>query len=314
MITRSILATVTALLLTVSTLAAPTLRGDITVINDVVTVGDMFDDAGMSAEDALFRAPRPGTTGSVDLIDIRAAAARLGIETFETRGLDTIRVSRSATVVDQTLLTNLINTDLANRGIITEGMSANTQFTTAFSALNAEAVDTPASVTSLRYLPGTGAFTARFAIAGVDQPLDIAGTIELMIEAPHLTGNLPAGTVLDASDIAMRPVPLRYVESTGVARLQDVVGMALVRQSRDGMMLKPADVTTPLTVAKNDPVTIYFRRGPLTLTVKGQAITGASMGAPLQVLNLMSRRVISATAIAAGAVEVSGAPLAMAGL
>ena len=69
-----------------------------------------------------------------------------------------------------------------------------------------------------------------------------------------------------------------------------------------------------MTVAKNDLVTIYFRHGPMTLTVKGQAVTGATIGAPLQVLNLMSRRVISATAIAAGAVEVSSEPLALAGL
>ncbi|MGV8854064.1 MAG: flagellar basal body P-ring formation chaperone FlgA [Devosia sp.] len=314
MIARSVLATVVSLLLSASALAAPSLKGDITVVADVVTVGDMFDDAGMSAEDALFRAPKPGTTGNVDLHDIEAAAARIGIETFEARGLDSIRVSRSATVVDQTLLADLISADLTNRGILTEGMSANTQFATAFSAINAEAVDNPASVTALRYLPGSGAFTARFAISGLDRPLDIAGSIELMIDAPHLAGNFPAGTVLDASDIVMRPVPLRFVESTGIARLQDIIGMSLVRQSRDGMMLKPADLTTPLTVAKNDPVTIYFRRGPLTLTVKGQAVTGASLGAPLQVLNLMSRRVINATAIAAGAVEVSTAPLAMAGL
>lgn len=79
-------------------------------------------------------------------------------------------------------------------------------------------------------------------------------------------------------------------------------------------MLKASDVSTPLTVAKNDPVTIYYRQGPLTLTVKGQAVTGAAQGAGLQVLNLMSKRVISAVAIAPGAVEVTAAPMTLAGL
>jgi flagella basal body P-ring formation protein FlgA len=314
MIARSAIAVLTTLLLGATALAAPTLKGDITVNAAVVTVGDMFDEAGMSAEDALFRAPKPGTTGTVNLLDIKAAAARIGIETFDPRGLDKVRVSRATTVVDQTMLADLITADLKNRGILSQGMSANTIFTTTFNALNAEAVDQPASVTSLRYLPGTGAFTARFSIAGISQPLDVSGSIELMIEAPHLAGNYPAGTILDASDVVMRPVPLRFAESTGVARVQDIVGKALTRQSRDGMMLKPSDVSTPLTVAKNDLVTIYYRRGPMTLTVKGQAVTGATIGAPLQVLNLISRRVISATAIAAGAVEVSAEPLALADL
>lgn len=314
MIVRSILAAMTALLLTASARAAPILKGDIVVNAAVVTVGDMFDDAGLAAEDALFRAPRPGTSGNVSLVDIKAAAARIGLESFDTRGLDGVRVSRAATIVDETMLAELIAADLAGRGILAAGMSADTFFAAPVAALNAEAVDHPASIVSLRYLPGTGLFSARFAIAGIEQQLDVSGTIELQIEAPHLIGSFPAGTVLTAADVVMRPVPLRYAESTGVARLQDIIGKALTRQSRDGMLLKPADVTTPLTVAKNDLVTIYFRKGPMTLTVKGQAITGATIGAPLQVLNLMSRRVISATAIAAGAVEVSADPLALAGL
>jgi flagella basal body P-ring formation protein FlgA len=129
-----------------------------------------------------------------------------------------------------------------------------------------------------------------------------------------LTGTLPAGTVLGADDIELRPVPLRFAEASGPARAEDLIGKALKRSSRDGMVLKGSDVTVPLTVAKNDLVTIYFRKGPMTLTVKGQAITGGTIGAPVQVLNLMSKRVISATAIAAGAVEVSNNPLTLAGL
>ncbi|WP_193335334.1 flagellar basal body P-ring formation chaperone FlgA [Devosia beringensis] len=314
MIIRSAFATLALLLLSATALAAPALKGDITVTAGVITVGDMFDEPGLAAEDALFRAPKPGTTGNVTLRDIKAAAARIGIEAFESRGLDSIRVSRAATMIGQTDLAELIRADLANRGILTAGMSANTQFATAFTAFNAAAVDTPASLTSLRYAPANGTFTARFAIAGFDQPLDLSGSIELMIDAPHLATNTTAGTILTPDNIVMRPVPLRFAEASGVARLEDIVGKALSRQSREGMMLKPADLSTPLTIAKNDAVTIYFRRGPMTLTVKGQAVTGAALGAPLQVLNLMSRRVISATAIAAGAVEVSAEPLALAGL
>jgi flagella basal body P-ring formation protein FlgA len=311
MIIRSALA---LLLLTSTALAAPVLKRDITVTGPIVTLGDMFDDAGLAAEHPLFRAPKPGTSGLVPLKDIRSATARIGVEAFDAAGLEGVRVSRAATIVDQSTLTTLINQDLADRGIITSGMSADTIFTTAITPLNAEAVPQPASVISLRYLPGTGAFSARFAIAGVELPLDVSGNIEMMIEAPHLTGTLPAGAILSPNDIAMRPIPLRFAESTGIARLEDLVGKALKRPSRDGMVLKASDVSAPLTISKNDLVTIYFRQGPMTLTVKGQAVTGATIGAPVQVINLMSKRVISATAIAAGAVEVSNDPLTLAGL
>lgn len=314
MIKRTLLASLSALLLASAVSAAPVLKADIVVTTEVVTVGDMFDNAGLAAEDALFRAPRPGTSGVVSLADIAAATARIGIEQFDANGLQATRVSRAAVVVDEVVLTQLIVADLRARGILARGMSADTLFTAPVPAINAEAVAQPASIVSLRYLPGSGAFAARFAIAGVEQPLDVTGSIELMIDMPHLTGTLPAGTVLTAGHIQMRPVALRFAESAGVVLPEQAIGMALTRQSRDGMMLRPSDLTTPLMISKNDQVTIYYRQGPMTLTVKGQAITGAAAGAPLQVLNLMSRQVISARALAPGAVEVSSEPLSLAGL
>jgi flagella basal body P-ring formation protein FlgA len=314
MILRSAIATFAGLLLSGAAWAAPVLKTDIVVSAPIVTVGDMFDAAGAGAEQPLFRAPSPGTSGVVSVSDITAALARIGIEEFEANGADGVRVSRAAAVIDETVLSDLIAADLATRGIISTGMTVDTLFSVPVRPLNAEAVAEPARVISLRYLPGNGAFTARFAISGIEQPLDVAGTIELMIAVPHITASLPAGTLLSADNIEMRPVPLKFVESTGVARLEDVVGKTLVRQSREGMMLKPSDVSVPLLVSKNDPVTIYFRKGPMTLTVKGQAVTGAAAGGLVQVINLMSKRIISATAISAGAVEVSADPLALAGL
>jgi flagella basal body P-ring formation protein FlgA len=314
MILRSTLTTLAALLMTGAAWAQPVLRADIVVAGALVTLGDMFDQPGEQAGEALFRAPRPGTSGVVDVGDIAAALNRIGIARFDAAGLTGIRVTRAATVVDEAMLTDLIAADLDARGILTAGMSLDALFATPITPITAEAVPQPVTIANLRYLPGSGAFSARFTIAGIDQPLDVSGTIELLIEVPHVISSLPAGTLLSPEDIEMRPVPLRFVESAGAARLDDVIGKTLIRQSREGMMLRPADIATPLLVSKNEPVTIYFRQGPMTLTVKGQAVTAAAAGAPLQVLNLMSRRVISAIAIAPGAVEVGSAPLTVAGL
>lgn len=314
MILRSSLATLASLLLSNAAWALPVLRAEISVSAPLVTVGDMFADAGDLAETALFRAPQPGTSGLVPISDIRAALARVGVEQFDPAGLDGSRVTRSAIIVDQTMLTELIARDLMARGIMEEDMSVDALFATPVQPINADAVDKPVEVISLRYLPGSGAFSARFAIAGVDQPLDVSGTIDFMVEAPHIAASLPAGTLLTAADIEMRPVSLKYVESQGTVLVDDLIGKTLLRQSRQGMMLRLADVTTPALVSKNDVVTIYYRKGPMTLTVKGQAVSSGANGAPVQVLNLMSKRVISATVIAAGAVEVGADPLAIAGL
>lgn len=311
---RSVIAALAFTLAGSAAFAAPLLRSDIVVVDPVVTVGDMFDEAGALAELPLFRAPLPGTTGNVDLAAIRQATDRIGLATFDTGGLASTRVSRAATMVDETMLSALISQDLRARGILTHGMEANTAFDTAIAPIAAAATENPIQLVTLRYLPGNGTFSARFAVAGQPQMLEANGSIALVVEAPHLAAALPAGTVLKPENIVMRPVPVWQANAQGIPALDQLVGMALNRPSRDGMLLRASDVSTPLAVAKNDLVTIYYRQGPMTLTVRGQAVTGAAKDTPLQVLNLVSRRVISAVAIAPGVVEISNAPVATAGL
>ena len=311
---RALSLTLAMLLSTGLASAAPVLRAEVTVNAPVVTVGDMFDDAGVLAEQPLFRSPLPGTTGNVDLAAVRSATARIGLTRFEINGLAQVRVSRAASIVDQTLLADLITQDLRHRGILSEGMTANMLFANPPDTITVAADDTPARLENLRYLPGNGTFSARFSLSGQNRPLDLNGSIEISIEAPHLAAGLSAGTVLRPDHIIMRPLPIQQADAQGIASLDQLVGMALNRQTRDGMLLRASDVSTPLAIAKNDLVTIYYRQGLMTLTVKGQAITGAAEGSPLQVLNLVSKRVISATAIAPGAVEVSTTPITLAGL
>jgi flagellar basal body P-ring formation protein FlgA len=294
--------------------AAPVLRSEVKVTAAIVTVGDMFDDAGLLAEQALFRAPAPGTSGIVSIEAVRQAANLIGLTTFDAEGVVRVRVVRDATSVDATMLTDLVSAELTKRGIVTPGVTVAATFDQPNLDYNAEAVAEPATLASLHYMPGSDTFTARFLLAGYDAPVDLSGRIDLMVEAPHLVSGLHAGSVLQPSDIVMKAIPLKIAEAAGYADLADLVGKALVRQSRAGMMLRAADVTTPELISRNDYVTIYFRNGPLTLTVKGQALGAAIKGDSVQVLNLMSRKVVTAVAIAQGAVEISNGQLNVAGL
>lgn len=301
-------------LLASAAFAAPVLKGNVMVNSDVVTVGDMFADAGMMAEEALFRAPAPGTSGVVDINAIRKAAARIGITEFDEMGIEQVRVGRQAQIVDETVLTNLIAADLAGRGILLNGATVDTVFDMPFQALNAEAVDQPVYLANLRYLPGNGTFAARFIVAGVKAPVDVTGRIDLLIEAPHLAASLPPGSILTPADIEMRSVPLKFAESNGFASIDQLVGKALQRQSRAGMLLRPADVAEPLVISRNEAVTVFFRSGPLTLSVKATALNAASQGETIQVINLVSKRVLTGVAVGKGTVEVTSNSMNVAGL
>ncbi len=84
--------------------AAPVLRQSITVNTPIVTVGDMFDNAGLISEEALFRAPAPGTTGEVSLSAVRDAALRVGLQEFENPGRSGITVARAGVIVSENTL------------------------------------------------------------------------------------------------------------------------------------------------------------------------------------------------------------------
>lgn len=304
-----------ALLAAVATTAgaAPMLRSEVTVVAPIVTVGDMFDDAGALAEKALFRAPAPGTTGTVSLDAVRLAANLVGLTEYGTEGVLRVRVARAVTVIDGPALTALIVGDLAARGIVTDDITVEARFDMPNPSFNAEAVADPVQLVSLRYTPGNGAFAARFMIAGTDAPVDLGGRIELMIEAPHLVATHAAGTILKPTDIEMRLVPLKHAESAGVPALDQLIGKQLTRQSRGGLMLRASDVTEPLVVQRNAQVTVLLQTGPMLLTVKGQALNAAAVGESVQVLNSVSRKILIGTALPSGAVQL-GNTLNVAGL
>lgn len=297
-------------------LAAPVLKAEVSVNHPVITVGDMFEDAGLLAERALFRAPEPGTTGIVSLEAVRAAAAKAGLSDYAQDGLLSVRVERRATVVDTTVLSGLISADLAVRGLLPQGAELHTRFDNPGLSYNAEAVETPVTLLALRYQPGSASFSARFQVAGMELPVDVAGSIDLLVEVPHLAASLKAGAVLTPADIEMKRVSLAFADQSGVENFDDLVGKQLRRNSRAGVMLKAADVTEPLAVRRNTEVTVLLRTGPMTLTVIGQSLGDAASGQPVQVMNSVTRKILTGVATANGAVEITtaAAKLQVAGL
>ena len=293
-----------ALLSATAAFAQPSLKGDITVNTDIVPVGDMFDNPGELSETAIFRAPSPGTTGIVPLADIENAARAIGLSDFENVGYTRIRVARLTTVVDAPALATLISAELSRRGVLANGITADTHFDLANVSLNASQVETPATLSDLRYTAQTGQFSARFMIAGIDQPVDLTGNVQLMAKAPRLLDTYAAGTVLAASDFEFTDVPLVTAAAGGYAALDQLVGKQLVRQSQAGIMLRASDVTDPTAVTRNALVTAYIKVGAMTLTVKGQALSTVSAGQPVDILITVTKKVLHGVARADGTVEI----------
>ena len=285
--------------------AAPVLRSQIMVTTPIVTVGDMFDGADLYAEEPLFRAPAPGTAGQVSLESVRVAAAKIGLTDYQPPSARTVTVARFGQTVDTTQIEALIEASLDQQGYLSDGVSVDFSLAAPLPLLTADNAADPAQLVSLRYVPSSGAFAARFMISGSSQPVDVNGRAELVVPVPHLVTALNADAIIHPEDVEMRTVPVRSADIGSFSSLDQVIGMQLKRPARAGKLLNPNDLKTPALIARNEAVTIIFRSGLMTLTVKGQALGEAARGEPVQVLNLLSSKVLSATAVDPGTVIVA---------
>ncbi len=304
----------TALFLAAPVNAAPVLRENIVVDAAIVTIGDMFYNAGNLAEQPLFRAPAPGTTGQVDIAAIRTASAKVGLSGFENPGLFTVSVARSGVAITMSDINALIARDLDQQGFLRPGMSLTARVNQQLGLVYAANVEEPFRLEDLRFVPASNGFSATIMLAGRARALEISGRVEFFVQAPHLTRTLPAGTIVQASDVEMRAVALQFADSAQLAAPGQIIGQQLRRQMRRGVAVSLNDVAPPTLIGRNELVTLYLRNGALTLTVKGQALADASLGQSVSVLNLLSNTVVRGIAVKAGTVEIASASSRVAAL
>ena len=124
------------------------------------------------------------------------------------------------------------------------------------------------------------------------------------------------GTTNSCVAVMEGTTPKVLINASGNRITPSVVGFTDKGERLVGQPAKHQQVTNP----KNTIFSIKRFMGRRHNEVESEeklvpyTVTGAAEGGPVQVLNLMSRRVISATAIAPGAVQVSAGPVALAGL
>ncbi|MEN3347002.1 MAG: flagellar basal body P-ring formation protein FlgA, partial [Bradyrhizobium sp.] len=81
-------------------IAAPVLRGNVTVSSDIVRVGDIIDNPGSAAQIAIYRAPDLGTTGSLPVPQVLNALRAHQVIGVDARDLKEISVTRLARTID----------------------------------------------------------------------------------------------------------------------------------------------------------------------------------------------------------------------
>jgi flagella basal body P-ring formation protein FlgA len=290
-------------------IAAPVLRANVTVSGDLVRIGDVIDNAGSSAQIAIYRAPDLGTTGTLPTAQVIAALRAHQVIGVDTRDIREISVTRLARTVEAKEIELQIAHALEHRNGLGDAANINLTFNRAIEDLKLESSYTGAIQSSgVRFDPRNGRFdvTLEIANASVATPtrLRFSGTAVETVEAAVLARSIERNEVIKSSDVVIERRPRAEV-GNDVASRERAVGMQARRQLRAGQALRVADLAKPDLVQRDQTVTMIYETPGLYLTVRGKALEGGTEGDVVSVLNLQSKRTVSGTVVGRGQVAIS---------
>jgi flagella basal body P-ring formation protein FlgA len=299
---------------TAAAIPVPLLRADVRVASEVVRIGDVVDNAGGAAQIAIYRAPEPGTTGTLPAAQVLDALRAHRVIGVDTQGIRSVSVTRLARTLDADDIELRIAVALEHRSGFGDAKDLSLAFDKDLQTVHLDAANDGAITSTItRFDPRNGRFDVTLEIGNssgaAPAHLRFTGTAVETVEAAVLTRNLDRNTVLKFSDVVIERRPKAEV-GTDAANRDHVVGMQMRRQMRAGQALRNTDLTRPDLVQRDQAVTLIYQAAGIYLTVRGKATESGTEGDVVSVLNLQSKRTVSGVVVGRGQVSVSpAAPL-----
>jgi flagella basal body P-ring formation protein FlgA len=312
----SLLAATLASLVSVSVVRAENpavLKPVVVVASEVVTLGDLFHDAGLYAETAVFRSPDLGESGMVDTHAVMLAAARVGLTDIDIVGIQEVEVRREARMITSNDINVVLQQEIARRLNLPNWEDISMRFSDAVWSIPADALSAePVSIVSLNLstpLTSQGGLSRFEVLLSIDQgnrqqKHRLRGTALPMAEVTVLTRPIARGEVIRRGDLEVQRVPLSRAQRMEPAYPDMLIGFEARRAMRPGVPISANDVQPPTLVARNDRVVIELRTGRLAISADGRAMEAGSEGDTISVINTHSKRVIDATVIGRGRVQL----------
>lgn len=287
---------------------APRLKQIVEVDGPLVTLGDLFSNAGENGHVAVFRSPAPGTTGRVSTARVLAAAKKHNLVQKNHPTFEMVTISRSSRVVRIEELEKLIRQRLDDRYPRIKGRrKLIIRLPRALENLHYDKkVQGELNLSHFDWSAASERFIARFSLADSHlDPVVIKGTARLMVETGVAARDIPRGTAISQRDIELKYIKYNPRQSSPAPALEEMIGLVARRRLQQGRQINRSDLEKPRIIRKNQLVTILLEMPGLVLRTEGKALADAVKGDSVRILNTRSKRIIHATAIADGLVSVS---------
>ena len=283
------------------------LKPSAAVTQDVILVGDLWDNAGAKATQPVARAPQPGKRVTLDSRWLGNLAASNGLDWRPASAFDRIVVERSGQTIDVSLVESELHDALAM-----EGLPATSSFEISGRQTLSIIVpsDAPAKVAIRELVMDT--HNQRFAAtveAPAGQPnaqrVKIMGRIFSTTRLPMLVRVMNRGEVITAQDLVWSDVRDDNLRQDLVTDPKQLIGMEPRQLLRANAPVRLAELQRPMAITRNGLVTMQLQTPYMSLSTQGRAMEDAGIGDTVRVTNLQTKQVVEARVQGPGLVVVN---------
>lgn len=277
------------------------------ISDDVVRLGDIFQNLASGENEPVAKAPAPGDRTQLDLDQLTAIAKANGID-WQPRGRgDRIVIERNSRVVDgaqvQRLLARTISDRMPGRDVEVDLESRLQPIHLPIGPANSirfEDITIDAErVTATLVVPTGEGRESRGAVAGKIFPV---------VDVPVLAKPMMPGDEVRLDDLEWTKLRAGRLRQGVATDPRQIVGRTPRRPLAPGTPLTIRDMQERIVVSKNSLVTIVLHVPNMTLTTRGKALEDGAAGSAIRVASSSGDRTIEATVVGADLVEVRPAP------
>ena len=269
-----------------------TLKENVMVNDDVVRLGDLFNEPLSMGDSPVAQAPRPGQTIVLDNRFLRSLIRAYQLDWAPTNKYQRVLVGRQAQRIDPAQVT------LQVKDALREYLGTDKEVDLAFDVGDINLVlptNVPATlaIQDIRFDPASQRFAVQLVVPATGPTLIsrlVAGSVYETIQLPVLARSIAPGEVIQLADLDWIAVRFDRVAANAATDPKQLVGMTARRPLRVNQMLRLSDITMAAAIHRGSMVTLLVQTENMTLTAQGRALEDAAIGQPIRVINTMSNK------------------------
>lgn len=269
---------------------AADLQSSISVMNDNITLGDVYVGVSENADFVLAPAPQPGVTLVWDAQTINRIARAFKLP--KSNPTDQVTIRR---------LANIITGDMVKKDVLTALQNKGAEGKYELEFLNKEAariilphdVEPEFTIVNSSYNPARKTFSATLRTAN-NITRHIKGIMHPLVDVPVLKLSARRGETIGRNDVTTIALREDFITENMIVRADKLIGMTPRKVIRAKAPVAHTDLQKPTLVKRGELVTMQLEHGPIQISSLAKALETGTEGDVIRLLNIDSKRTIEA--------------------